>query len=262
MIQMARPRRMATPGTPPAPRCTDRIRLVFKSDRPWAERPSARGGDRWARDIRFGADVAAHGRSRTLHAAALRLRRGDGVVVGAGGASGRARQGAGVGGGDRRHPGRRWAPWPFEIAGYANDTTRVLDIGDLRPDTRYGYALHADGDGGKVILGHNRLRSFRTPPREDEQRRFQIALFSCHMPYRVSGLFRKRTDVGDIDAWDFLGATLGRHRDNVDVVIAGGDQCYSRRGGDAGHLEAAEPRHAPGGGRAAARRAVHAQLVP
>ena len=116
---------------------------------------------------------------------------------------------------------------PFEISGYANDTTRVLDIGDLRPDTRYGYALHADGDGGKVILGHNRLRSFRTPPREDEQRRFQIALFSCHMPYRVSGLFRKRTDVGDIDAWDFLGATLGRHRDNVDVVIAGGDQCYS-----------------------------------
>ena len=116
---------------------------------------------------------------------------------------------------------------PFEVSGYAHDTTRVLDIGDLGPDTRYGYALHSDGDGGKVILGHNRLRSFRTPPREDEGRPFQVALFSCHMPYRVSGLFRKRTDVGDIDAWDFLGATLDRHRDTVDVVIAGGDQCYS-----------------------------------
>ena len=78
-----------------------------------------------------------------------------------------------------------------------------------------------------MILGHNRLRSFRTPPAGDERRPFQVALFSCHMPYRVSGLFRKRTDVGDIDAWDFLAATLDRHRDDVDVVIAGGDQCYS-----------------------------------
>ena len=116
---------------------------------------------------------------------------------------------------------------PFEVDGYADDTTRVLDLDGLRPDTRYGYALHSENDGGKVILGHNRLRSFRTPPAEDERRPFQVALFSCHMPYRVSGLFRKRTDVGDIDAWDFLASTLDRHRDSVDVVIAGGDQCYS-----------------------------------
>lgn len=91
---------------------------------------------------------------------------------------------------------------PFEVSGYANDTTRVLDIGGLEPDTRYGYALHSESDGGKAILGHNRLRSFRTPPPEDAARPFQIALFSCHMPYRVSGLFRKRTDVGDIDTID------------------------------------------------------------
>lgn len=114
----------------------------------------------------------------------------------------------------------------FSVSDYRSDTTHVLDIDGLDPDTRYGYALHSESDGGKVILGHNRLRSFRTPPAEDEQRRFQIALASCHMPYRVSGLFRKRTEIGEIDTWDFLGATLQRHADNVDVMIAGGDQCY------------------------------------
>ena len=115
----------------------------------------------------------------------------------------------------------------FEIADYGSDTTHVLDIGSLEPDTRYGYALHSQADGGRLILGHNRLRSFRTPPPEDGRRPFQIALFSCHMPYRVSGLFRKRTEVGEVDTWDFLAATLARHEASVDVVIAGGDQCYT-----------------------------------
>ena len=95
------------------------------------------------------------------------------------------------------------------------------------PDTRYGYALHAEADGGRVILGHNRLRSFRTPPAEEEQRPFQLALFSCNMPFQVNGLFRKRTEIGEIDTWDFLAATLRRHEANVDVVIAGGDQAYT-----------------------------------
>ena len=114
----------------------------------------------------------------------------------------------------------------FSVLDYSSDTTHVLDIDGLDPDTRYGYALHSRSDEGRVILGHNRLRSFRTPPAEGEQRRFQIALASCHMPYRVSGLFRKRTEIGEIDTWDFLGLTLQRHADNVDVVMAGGDQCY------------------------------------
>lgn len=114
----------------------------------------------------------------------------------------------------------------FAVLDFESDTTHVLDLDGLAPDTRYGYVLHSGSDGGKVLLGHNRLRSFRTPPAEDEQRRFQIALASCHMPYRVSGLFRKRTEVGEIDTWDFLGATLQRHAANVDVVLAGGDQCY------------------------------------
>ena len=115
----------------------------------------------------------------------------------------------------------------FTIEDYSSDTTHVVDIAELDPGTRYGYVLHSDADGGKVILGHNRLRSFRTPPAEDEWADFQIALFSCHMPFRVSGLFKKRTHTDQMDVWDFMDETLRRHRDSVDVVIAGGDQAYS-----------------------------------
>ena len=114
----------------------------------------------------------------------------------------------------------------FEVADYATDTTRVIDLKGLNPDTRYGYALYAR-DSERVLLGHNRLRRFRTPPAEDEKRALQFALFSCHMPYAVHGLFSKRTELTNLDMWDFLDATLKRHEDEVDLVIAGGDQCYS-----------------------------------
>ena len=116
---------------------------------------------------------------------------------------------------------------PFEVPDYRRDTTHVLDIDDLEPDTRYGYVLHSAADEGKVVLGHNRLRSFRTPPPLEDRRPFQIALLSCHMPYEVSGLFDKRTHVRDTDGWDFLAATLERHAESVDVVLAAGDQCYA-----------------------------------
>ena len=114
----------------------------------------------------------------------------------------------------------------FGVSDYGTDTTQVLDLDGLRPNTRYGYALFAR-DEERMVFGHNRLRRFRTPPAEVERRPFQFALFSCHMPYKVSGLFRKRTELANLDMWDFLGATLRRHQDEVDLVIAGGDQCYT-----------------------------------
>ncbi len=114
----------------------------------------------------------------------------------------------------------------FEVGGYETDTTHVVDLTGLDPDTRYGYALHAR-DRARVLLGHNRLRRFRTPPPERERRSFQFALFSCHMPYAVHGLFAKRTETTNLDMWDFLGATLERHAADLDLVVAGGDQCYS-----------------------------------
>lgn len=114
----------------------------------------------------------------------------------------------------------------FTIANLDSDTTTVLDLADLDPDTHYGYVLHARG-AGRVFLGHNRSRGFRTPPAYDERRPFQFALFSCHMPYKTSGLFQKRTEVRNLEMWDFLGASLRRHGAGIDLVIAGGDQCYT-----------------------------------
>ena len=114
----------------------------------------------------------------------------------------------------------------FAVEDLDSDTTVVLDLDGLAPDTRYGYLLHFR-DGERVLLGHNRLRGFRTPPAYDARRPFQFALFSCHMPYRKSGLFRKRTEVRNLEMWDYLGATLRRHAGQVDLVIAGGDQCYT-----------------------------------
>lgn len=113
----------------------------------------------------------------------------------------------------------------FEVRDYDTDTTAVLDLADLQPNTRYGYVVY-DSVENRVILGHNRWRSFRTPPAEKEQRPFQLALFSCNMPYAVNGLFQKRTEVSNIDMWDFFNDTLTRHADDVDLVIGGGDQCY------------------------------------
>ncbi|MDE0627128.1 MAG: alkaline phosphatase D family protein [Bryobacterales bacterium] len=114
----------------------------------------------------------------------------------------------------------------FSNGDLESDTTAVVDVDGLAPDTRYGYLLHFL-DGERVLLGHNRLRGFRTPPAYDARRPFQFAVFSCHMPYRKSGLFGKRTEVRNLEMWDYLGATLRRHAGQIDLVIAGGDQCYT-----------------------------------
>jgi len=117
-------------------------------------------------------------------------------------------------------------PLDFSIENLDSDTTAVLDLEDLDPDTRYGYLLYFR-DEERALLGHNRLRGFRTPPAYVERRPFQFALFSCHMPYKQSGLFGKRTEIRNLEMWDYLGNSLRRHAGNVDLVIAGGDQCYT-----------------------------------
>ena len=84
----------------------------------------------------------------------------------------------------------------------------------------------------------------------------------CHMPYRVSGLFRKRTDLANLDMWDFLGrkpaASRGppgpRHRRRRPVL--------HRRRSHPRHLEEAERVHAPGVRTTAPGRGLHAELVP
>lgn len=114
----------------------------------------------------------------------------------------------------------------FEIDDYGTDSTFVADLAGLEPDSVYGYALYSH-DRDRIELGQNRLRRFRTPPAPAERRPFQFAALSYHMPFEVNGLFRKRTEASNIDMWSFLDATLQRHRHEVDLVIAGGDQAYS-----------------------------------
>ena len=199
--------------------------LVFRSDRPW---PNPR--------LRTGA-VVGHATSTSVRLWVRTGRPGDYSLVlyawreefGSGAAARGLRAALGeapleIEEALRRAPeGRRY---DFRVDDYETDTTHVLDLDGLQPDTRYGYALHAR-DENRMLFGHNRLRRFRTPPAEEERRPFQFALFSCHLPYKVSGLFRKRTELANLDMWDFLGATLRRHEREVDLVIAGGDQAYT-----------------------------------
>ena len=208
---------------PDQPRSPDS--LVFRADRPW---PNPR--------LRSGA-VVGHATSTSVRLWVRTGRPGDFALLlydwSTAAASDAARRGfrAALGrtplpvgeAADRAPAARRF---DFSIPDYETDTTHVLDLEGLTPDTRYGYLLHAR-DEERVVFGHNRLRRFRTPPAEDERRPFQFALLSCHMPYKVSGLFRKRTELANLDMWDFLGRTLRRHEDEVDLVIAGGDQCYT-----------------------------------
>ena len=114
----------------------------------------------------------------------------------------------------------------FSIDDYDSDSTTVLELDDLTAGTRYANVL-CDRGRERMILGHNRLRGFRTPPVYEERRAFQFAPFFFHMRYKHSGLFRKRTEVHNIEMWDYLGSSLRRHRDTVDLVIAGGDQSYT-----------------------------------
>ena len=113
-----------------------------------------------------------------------------------------------------------------------------------------------------MLLGHNRLRGFRTPPAYEERRPFQFALFSCHMPYKKSGLFGRRTEIRNLEMWDYLGATLERHDHHVDLVIAGGDQAYTDGVPTLDIWRYLNHRMRKDGDRPPAGRSLHAELVP
>ena len=80
----------------------------------------------------------------------------------------------------------------FAIESLDSDTTTVLDLADLLPNTRYGYFL--------------------------------------------------------LEMWDFLGTSLRRHGDEIDLVIAGGQPVLHRRRSDAGHLALSESQNAQSAG--------------
>ena len=117
----------------------------------------------------------------------------------------------------------------FSVPDYSRDTTHVVDIRDLVPGTCYGYALWGhDAGGGKatqrILLGHDRLLTFRTLPDGDEP--FDFAFFSCHMPYEKT-LFG-RTRIVNMDTWEAMHQALSRHCERgLRFVLATGDQVYA-----------------------------------
>lgn len=115
-------------------------------------------------------------------------------------------------------------PHKVSIKNFGTDTTHVLDLQDLSPDTTYGYALYDDHER-RVILGQDRPHTFRTFPGGGSYP-FSFGFYSCHMPY-LKSLFGKTT-VANMDIWDCFDNVLSRHRDkDLKFLIAGGDQVYA-----------------------------------
>lgn len=116
--------------------------------------------------------------------------------------------------------------YPFRVIDdSAQDTTHVIDVQGLRPDTEYRYAVFcAHVDRGRITIGRGSDYRFRTLP--DRAGAFSFGFYSCHMPYKVS-LFG-RTSVVNEHMWDCLNEVLERHYgQDLRFVIAGGDQVYA-----------------------------------
>lgn len=118
---------------------------------------------------------------------------------------------------------------PFVVRDYSNDTTHVVDLANLDPDTYYAYALWGKDVGGaqpipRVLLGRDQPRCFRTLAADD--RAFSFAFFSCHMPYKKT-LFG-RTRIVNMETWEAFQHALSRHgKQDLRFVLATGDQVYA-----------------------------------
>jgi len=129
---------------------------------------------------------------------------------------------------------------PFSINDWSSDTTIVLDISNLEPDTEYCYGLYwssAKPDEQRIYLGHDAIRRFRTMPAEESAAPVSFGFYSCHRPFGV-GLFGK-THLVNLELWDMFAKALDRHsgRESILIpgessasdlrfVIGGGDQVY------------------------------------
>lgn len=107
--------------------------------------------------------------------------------------------------------------------GKESDTTGVVDVGNLKADSRYRYLLWSEAHN-QVVLGHQRPLTFKTQSAAVAP--ISFGLFSCHMPYKTT--FFDRTKVVNDHMWDYLGQMLKRHNDkDLRFILAGGDQVYS-----------------------------------
>jgi alkaline phosphatase D len=112
----------------------------------------------------------------------------------------------------------------FGVRNFDKDTTHVLDIEQLQPDTVYCYALLGDDKGiPRILLGQDDTMMFQTPPRG--RGKLSFGFYSCHMPYKKT-LFGK-TSLTNMEMWECFAKVLERHSDNdLQFIIGGGDQVY------------------------------------
>ena len=112
-----------------------------------------------------------------------------------------------------------------------SDTTCVIDLKSLKPDTKYSYAIWSVNDCA-LVLGHDKRRRFSTP---SEDGGFAFGLFSCHNPFgrkgeKVATEFgpRRVPVVHNMGLWNTARLAFDKDRDGkrVDFLIGGGDQAY------------------------------------
>lgn len=113
---------------------------------------------------------------------------------------------------------------PFTVVNYNKDSTCVVDVDGLKPQTEYCYALHGkEDDKLRILIGQDRSYRFRTLPSKKSSHSF--AFYSCHMPYKHS-IFGG-THVVNIEMWNVLNDVMKRHYANdFRFIIGGGDQVY------------------------------------
>lgn len=117
----------------------------------------------------------------------------------------------------------------FKIENFDKDTTHVLDLDKLKPDTEYCYAVYGTDTTGKdnrIILGQDRRHSFKTMPSKEAP--YSFAFFSCHMPYKMDTNEEHDLQLSNEKMWGCLEDTLKRHKDKgLRFIIGGGDQVYT-----------------------------------
>ncbi len=133
----------------------------------------------------------------------------------------------------------------FSIADFDDDTTHVVRLDDLKPDTQYRYMVlqksQENGNGWRAIIGADKIGvgaaqrrglTFRTLS-DDPMQPFSFAFFSCHNPFVEKGFFSfsRQITTQNMESWAALTQTLHRHSERNDkrlaFVVSGGDQVYT-----------------------------------
>jgi len=130
---------------------------------------------------------------------------------------------------------------PFTVsADWTDDSTKVVDVAGLKPDTWYIYALYINtraSEERRIYLGKEDILTFRTMPAEGASAPVSFGLYSCHQPFKIGE--SKRTEIVNEEMWGVFEEALRRNsgrqarvwgtqpqREDLRFVIGGGDQMY------------------------------------